>query len=80
MHPSRSDPSKMTPHLTPCSPGDAGAIEKSWTDIGSDELKEPDLVYSDFLRAASTCRPSVNQSDLARYVQWTVTLIYFNFL
>ncbi|KAI8915718.1 P-loop containing nucleoside triphosphate hydrolase protein [Gorgonomyces haynaldii] len=71
MAPSRSDPQKMTPHLTPCSPGDQGAIEKSWMDVGSDELLEPDLTMQDFLKCTATARPSVNQADLAQYVKWT---------
>lgn len=72
MAPNRNDSAKMTPHFTPCSPGDAAAEEKSWTAIGTDELLEPELVYTDFLRAASTVRPSVNASDLDKYVKWTV--------
>ena len=71
MAPNRSDPTKNTLHFTPCSPGDPNAIEKSWTDIGSDELLEPELIYNDFLRAATTVRPSVNAADLEKYVQWT---------
>lgn len=27
--------------LTPCSPGDAGAIEMSWMDVPGDKLLEP---------------------------------------
>ncbi|KAI8923909.1 P-loop containing nucleoside triphosphate hydrolase protein [Entophlyctis helioformis] len=69
--PSRADPTKLTVHLTPCSPGDPGATELSWTDVGSDELLEPELTLTDFLRAASTARPSVNQGDLEQYVKWT---------
>ncbi|OAJ40104.1 hypothetical protein BDEG_23877 [Batrachochytrium dendrobatidis JEL423] len=69
--PSRKDPNVMTVHLTPCSPGDPGAIEKSWTSVGSDELLEPELTIADFLRSAATARPSVNQSDLEQYVKWT---------
>ncbi|KAJ3030936.1 Vacuolar protein sorting-associated protein 4 [Rhizophlyctis rosea] len=69
--PSRTDPQQMTPHWTPCSPGDSGATEKSWTQIESDELLEPELTISDFMRAASTSRPSVNASDVAQYEQWT---------
>ncbi|KAH9263343.1 hypothetical protein BASA83_013280 [Batrachochytrium salamandrivorans] len=69
--PSRLNPDVMTLHLTPCSPGDSGAIEKSWTDVGRDELLEPELGIADFLRSATTARPSVNQDDLAQYVKWT---------
>ncbi|KAJ3282705.1 Vacuolar protein sorting-associated protein 4 [Borealophlyctis nickersoniae] len=71
MAPSRADPNVVTPHWTPCSPGDPGAVERSWSEIGSDELLEPDLTISDFLRAASNARPSVNAADVAQYDQWT---------
>jgi vacuolar protein-sorting-associated protein 4 len=72
MSPSRKDSTIITQHLTPCSPGDPLAIEKSWTDVGTDELLEPELCLSDFLRATAIARPSVNQADLAQYVKWTV--------
>ena len=42
--PSRSNPSAMARYLTPCSPGDTGAIEKSWMDVEGDELLEPPLI------------------------------------
>ena len=73
--PSRADPTKMTPHWTPCSPGDPGAVERSWTQIEGDELLEPELTISDFVRAASTARPSVNNADVAQYEQWTVGIV-----
>eukprot|EP00842_Homolaphlyctis_polyrhiza_P004277 jgi/Hompol1/4850/HPOL_001650-RA len=69
--PDRQDPTKMRTYLTPCSPGDPAAVEKSWTDVGSDELLEPELTLADFLRSASTARPSVNQSDIEQYTKWT---------
>lgn len=69
--PSRADPNVIVPHLTPCSPGDPNAIEKSWNDVGSDELMEPELTVADFLKSAMSARPSVNQNDLAQYVKWT---------
>ena len=77
MAPSRKNPSQMTLHYTPCSPGDPDAIEKNWTEVDCDELLEPELTLSDFLRSAATARPSVNQADLAQYVKWTVS-IYCN--
>ena len=73
MAPNRKDPSKMTVHYMPCSPGDPDAIEKNWTEVASDELLEPELTLQDFLRSAATARPSVNQDDLAQYVKWTVS-------
>jgi len=39
--PSRADPSKMQAYWTPCSPGDPHAVEKTWMDVGADELLEP---------------------------------------
>lgn len=71
MAPLRTDPTQMTVHFLPCSPGCVDAIEKSWTDVGSDELLEPELMLADFLRAAATAKPSVNQDDISQYVKWT---------
>jgi vacuolar protein-sorting-associated protein 4 len=72
---SRKNPDQITVHYQPCSPGEQGAIEKDWTTVETDELLEPELVISDFLRAATTARPSVNQADLEQYVKWTVILL-----
>jgi hypothetical protein len=33
----------METKLTPCSPGDVGALEKTWSDVTSEELLEPPL-------------------------------------
>nr|6AP1_A Chain A, Vacuolar protein sorting-associated protein 4,Protein hcp1 [Saccharomyces cerevisiae S288C]6AP1_B Chain B, Vacuolar protein sorting-associated protein 4,Protein hcp1 [Saccharomyces cerevisiae S288C]6AP1_C Chain C, Vacuolar protein sorting-associated protein 4,Protein hcp1 [Saccharomyces cerevisiae S288C]6AP1_D Chain D, Vacuolar protein sorting-associated protein 4,Protein hcp1 [Saccharomyces cerevisiae S288C]6AP1_E Chain E, Vacuolar protein sorting-associated protein 4,Protein hcp1 len=60
-----------TRKLTPCSPGDDGAIEMSWTDIEADELKEPDLTIKDFLKAIKSTRPTVNEDDLLKQEQFT---------
>ncbi|KAJ7020254.1 P-loop containing nucleoside triphosphate hydrolase protein [Mycena alexandri] len=56
---------------TPCSPGDPDAVEKSWTDVDSDELLEPPLKIADFLKSLSTTRPTVTESDIKRHDQWT---------
>lgn len=76
MAPSRKDPSTLTLHYTPCSPGDPDAIEKNWAEVESEELLEPELNLADFLRSAATARPSVNQADLAQYVKWTVFKLF----
>ncbi|KAJ3154116.1 Vacuolar protein sorting-associated protein 4 [Geranomyces michiganensis] len=55
----------------PCSPGEPGAVEKNWTEVEGAELEEPPLTEVDFLKAAATARPSVNQEDLLRYTTWT---------
>ena len=57
--------------LTPCSPGDEGAVEMSWLDIGTDQLQEPDLVIKDFIKAIKNNRPTVNAADIANHVKFT---------
>ena len=71
MVPSRADPTVNQKYLTPCSPGDMGAIEMNWMGVSSDELLEPDLTISDFLKAVTVGRKSVNDSDINQYVEWT---------
>ncbi|KAL1676653.1 AAA-domain-containing protein [Schizophyllum commune] len=56
---------------TPCSPGDPEAVEKSWSDIESDELEEPPLKLNDFLKSLSTVRPTVTQEDIRKHDEWT---------
>ena len=73
------DASKMK--WTPCSPGDPEAIEKTWTDVGSEELLEPPLRLNDFVRAVQSVRPTVTDDDIKRHVEWTndsgTLLIFF---
>lgn len=57
--------------LTPCSPGDAEAIEMSWTEVDSDKLLEPPLVLKDFVKAVKGARPTVSQDDIKRSAEWT---------
>ena len=57
--------------MTPCSPGAEGAIEKSWVDVDPDELLEPDLTVSDFIRAVRNGRKSVNDDDVVQHTKWT---------
>ena len=57
--------------LTPCSPGDFGATEMSWTNVESDELLEPPLVLKDFVKAIKGARPTVSQEDIKRSTEWT---------
>ncbi|KAJ8146611.1 hypothetical protein OXX80_001227 [Metschnikowia pulcherrima] len=57
--------------LTPCSPGDEGATEMSWLDIGTDELQEPELTVKDFIKAIKNNRPTVNAHDIANHVSFT---------
>ncbi|KAF7876383.1 hypothetical protein EAF04_001475 [Stromatinia cepivora] len=57
--------------LTPCSPGDAGAMEMSWTEVDSDKLLEPPLQVKDFIKAIKGSRPTVSQEDIQRSMEWT---------
>ncbi|KAL6950745.1 Vacuolar protein sorting-associated protein 4 [Hanseniaspora vineae] len=56
---------------TPCSPGDPDAIEMSWTEIEGDELQEPELTIKDFIKAVKNSRPTVNQEDLTKQLEFT---------
>ncbi|KAJ2610899.1 Vacuolar protein sorting-associated protein 4 [Coemansia sp. RSA 1804] len=58
-------------YWTPCSPGAADAVEKTWAEVSGDELWEPDLVYADFLKAVKTSRPTVNDDDLKKQIDFT---------
>ena len=57
---------------TPCSPGDPKAVEKAWSQIGSDELLEPPLRIADFLKSLDNTRPTVTQADIAKHDKWTM--------
>lgn len=57
--------------VTPCSPGDSGAMEMSWMDVDPDKLLEPQLVLKDFTKAVRASRPTVSHEDLAKNDEWT---------
>lgn len=57
--------------LTPCSPGDKGAIEMSWTEVEGDQLAEPPLVLKDFVKAVKNSRPTVSKDDIKKSNDWT---------
>lgn len=69
--PSREDQTKTREYLTPCSPGEEGALERNWTEIEGDELLEPVVTVSDFLASLAKNRPTVNQADLDMHVKFT---------
>lgn len=68
--PSPTDPDVQK--WTPCSPGDPDAIEKSWSDIESDDLLEPPLKLADFLKSLENVRPTVTAEDIRKHDQWTM--------
>lgn len=57
--------------VTPCSPGDAGAMEMNWLSVEAEQLLEPPLVLKDFIKAVRNSRPTVSQEDLSRNSEWT---------
>ncbi|KAK5173082.1 Vacuolar protein sorting-associated protein 4 [Saxophila tyrrhenica] len=57
--------------LTPCSPGDADAMEMNWMQVDTDKLLEPPLHVKDFIKAIKASRPTVAQADLKRNEEWT---------
>ncbi|KAI9299635.1 Vps4 C terminal oligomerization domain-containing protein [Cunninghamella echinulata] len=69
--PSRQAPDQLSPHLTPCSPGDPSAKEMTWVDIEPDQLLEPELTIRDFLKAVQSSRPTVNGDDIQQHVKFT---------
>lgn len=64
-------PSSRKTKWTPCSPGDPNAIEKSWSDVDSDELVEPPLRLADFIKSLENVRPTVTEADIKRHDDWT---------
>jgi len=62
---------ELKTYLTPCSPGDAGAMEMSWMQVEGEELFEPELTLKDFIRAAERCRPTVNEKDIEMHRQFS---------
>lgn len=70
--PSRTDPSRTTKHLTPCSPGDPEALEMSWENVEGDQLLEPSLGMADFLKAVKNVRPTVSADDVTEHTKFTL--------
>ncbi len=57
--------------FTPCSPGDADAIEMNWEKIPNGKLLIPKVSKRDYLAAVQSTKPTVNQADLKKYEEWT---------
>ncbi|KAI5790644.1 P-loop containing nucleoside triphosphate hydrolase protein [Peziza echinospora] len=57
--------------LTPCSPGDQGAIEMTWTEVNPEEMMESPLTLKDFIKAVKNARPTVSQEDIKKSEEWT---------
>ena len=69
--PVQPDPDSAVIKWTPCSPGDPDAVEKNWTQVESDELQEPPLRSTDFIKSLESVRPTVSQEDIRKHEEWT---------
>ncbi len=69
--PVQPDPESAIIKWTPCSPGDEDAVEKNWTQVESDELQEPPLRFTDFVKSVESVRPTVSQEDIRKHEEWT---------
>lgn len=70
--PSRDDPNVIVDDLlTPCSPGESGAIEMSWTDVPGDKMHEPKVCMQDMLSAIANVRPTVSDDDMKQLREFT---------
>ncbi|CAD7077411.1 unnamed protein product [Hermetia illucens] len=57
--------------LTPCSPGDPGAMEMTWMEVPSDKLYEPPVTMADMQKSLSRTKPTVNEDDLKKLQKFT---------
>jgi len=55
----------------PCSPGDRGAVAKSWKDIDPDKLAEPKVDLADMKRSLAKTKPTVGENDLTKLKEFT---------
>ncbi|XP_076047689.1 vacuolar protein sorting 4 isoform X2 [Oratosquilla oratoria] len=70
--PSRENPNVWIEDLlTPCSPGEYGAMELTWEKIQGDKLYEPVVTMNDMLRSLADSKPSVNDEDLEKLRKFT---------
>ncbi|CAO1398930.1 unnamed protein product [Diamesa hyperborea] len=57
--------------LTPCSPGEPGAIEITWMDVDGEKLYEPPVTMGDMLNSLSRTKPTVNEDDMKKLQKFT---------
>lgn len=70
--PSRENPNVWIEDLlTPCSPGEYGAMELTWEKVPGDKLYEPVVTMNDMLRSLADSKPSVNDEDLEKLRKFT---------
>lgn len=70
--PSQQDPNVFLDDLlTPCSPGEPGALEMTWMQVPGEKLLEPVVNVTDMLRSLATSKPTVNSTDLKKFEDFT---------
>lgn len=58
--------------LTPCSPGDPGAIEMTWRMVKPNEkIVKPLITVNDFLKSLSQVKSSINLETIQKQKNWT---------
>lgn len=71
--PSEDNPSKTVTMWECCSPGDKGAVEKTWNDLDPLEIKETDVTIDDIVSACTAFRPSSSSDYIKKYTDWAVS-------
>ena len=69
--PCKDNPTQMKEYVTPCSPGDMGAMEMTWEEVKGEELIEPPLTCADFMKAVRNGKKTVDEALLDKYRQFT---------
>ncbi|CAG9803430.1 unnamed protein product [Chironomus riparius] len=57
--------------LTPCSPGERGAIEMTWMEVDGEKLYEPPVTMGDMLNSLARTKPTVNEDDMKKLQKFT---------
>ncbi|KAK8886958.1 hypothetical protein M9Y10_037993 [Tritrichomonas musculus] len=55
----------------PCNPDQPGAVHKNWKELDPKKIHPPLMTVNDFMVSLQKVRPSVAQSDLKKYEDWT---------
>ncbi|KAG5684145.1 hypothetical protein PVAND_013386 [Polypedilum vanderplanki] len=57
--------------LTPCSPGEKGAIEMTWMEVEGEKLFEPPVTMGDMLNSLARTKPTINEDDMKKLQKFT---------
>jgi vacuolar protein-sorting-associated protein 4 len=56
---------------TPCKEDDPGATPLNWRKVSASRLLEPTVEVEDFFNALFKVKPSVAESEIVKYLEWT---------